>query len=128
MEAIATPNFGFPVQWLAVGALQLHLFERPDGPPKYHHVAFTVAEDAFPALYRKVRAAAITDSESFGHHLYELPGDTAQLYVRDPSGNLLELDAAGASRLPEDIRSDIRPLAHPQDAANLRATLFLERT
>ena len=64
MEAIATPNFGFPVQWLAVGALQLHLFERPDGPPRYHHVAFTVAEDAFPALYRKVRAAAITIATS----------------------------------------------------------------
>lgn len=128
LARVATPNFGFPVQWLAVGTLQLHLFERPDGAPTYHHLAFTIAEPDFPDLYRKVRAEGITDDATFGHHLYELPGDTAQLYVRDPSGNLLELDAPGASRLPEDIRRDIRPLPNPQSDENLAATLFLERT
>ena len=28
MQRVPTPNFGFPVQWLRVGSLQLHLFER----------------------------------------------------------------------------------------------------
>jgi len=32
-ETIDTPNFGFPVQWLRVGDLQLHLFERPGSAP-----------------------------------------------------------------------------------------------
>ena len=27
-EPIPTPNFGVPVQWLALGRTQLHLFER----------------------------------------------------------------------------------------------------
>jgi catechol 2,3-dioxygenase-like lactoylglutathione lyase family enzyme len=128
MEPVPTPNFGFPVRWLAAGQLQLHLFQRPDGPPKYHHLALTVSENDFAGLYRRVRAAGITDSESFGHHLYLLPGDTVQLYLRDPSANLVEVDSPGASRLPGDIRADLRPLPQPQDEQNLRATLFLERT
>ena len=33
MELIPTPNFGFPVQRIRVGPLQLHLFERPGERP-----------------------------------------------------------------------------------------------
>ena len=34
-EPIATPNFGFPVQWLALGDTQLHIFDRADTPPTH---------------------------------------------------------------------------------------------
>ena len=43
-EPIPRPNFGVPVQWLAVGATQLHLFERNLTPTTHHHVAFTVTD------------------------------------------------------------------------------------
>lgn len=123
MEPIPTPNFGFPVRWLRVGGLQLHLFERESEPGPYHHFALTT--DDFPALYRQAIERGIVDGETFGHHLYSLPGDVAQLYVRDPAGNLVEVDGVDASALPEEIRSQMRPLPHPQDAENERATLFL---
>lgn len=125
-ERLPTPNFGFPVQWLRVGDLQIHLFERPDAAPTYHHFALSVAD--FPAVYAQAREMGAFDAGAFRHHLFELPGDIAQLYLRDPGGNLVEVDAPGASRLPEDVRADMRRLAddHPQDAENLRATLFLD--
>ena len=42
LEPLPTPAFGFPVQWLRAGSLQVHVFERPDDPPAYAHFAFEV--------------------------------------------------------------------------------------
>jgi catechol 2,3-dioxygenase-like lactoylglutathione lyase family enzyme len=125
VERLPTPNFGFPVQWLRVGDLQIHLFERPDGAPTYHHFALSV--DDLAGIYERARERGAFDGTAFRHHLYELPDDIAQLYLRDPAGNLVEVDAPGASRLPDEIRGEMRRLAdeHPQDAENMRATLFL---
>jgi catechol 2,3-dioxygenase-like lactoylglutathione lyase family enzyme len=125
VERLPTPNFGFPVRWLRVGDVQLHLFERRDAAPTYHH--FALAVDDLPAVYERARELDAFDRTAFGHYLYELPDDIAQLYLRDPGGNLVEVDAPRASALPADIRAQMRRLAdaHPQDAENLRATLFL---
>lgn len=125
MERIPTPNFGFPVQWLRVGPLQIHIFERPGPAPTYHHLGLTV--DDFDAVYRKAREMGIHDSETFGHHLYELPGKNGQMYVRDPAGNLIEVDCPDVSVLAPDVRADMRKLAdkNPQSPENMRATLFL---
>ena len=127
MERIPTPNFGFPVQWLRVGSLQLHLFERPGAPPTYHHVAFSV--DDFDAVYSRASELGIHDRTTFGHHLYELPGNNAQMYLRDPSGNLIEVDWPDYRTLSPEVRADMRRLADrdPQGEENLRATLFLAR-
>lgn len=125
MEEVPTPNFGFPVQWLRVGEHQLHLFERPGDPPVYHHLGLTV--DEFEPVYARAKELDCFDRTSFGHHLYELLGDCIQLYLRDPGGNLVEVDSIGASRLPDWVRRDMKVLAdcHPQSKENLRATLFL---
>lgn len=124
-ERLPTPNFGFPVQWLAAGSRQLHLFERPEGAPTYHHFGVTV-EDAGP-IYARARELGCFDDRAFANHLVELPGDQVQIYLRDPAGNLVEVDAVGASRLPEWIRADLVALAdlQPQDETNLRARLPL---
>jgi catechol 2,3-dioxygenase-like lactoylglutathione lyase family enzyme len=122
---IPTPNFGIDVQWLALGDTQLHLFERDVDPRSNHHFAVTV--DELEPVYHRAAELGVFDRESFDHHLVELPGDVAQLYVRDPAGNLLEVDTAGASRLPEPLRSDMKRLAdmHPQSEDNLRGRLFV---
>lgn len=124
-QPIPTPNFGMPVQWLGIGDSQLHLFERSIKAPSHHHFAVTV-EDLEP-VYRRAGELQAYDGQAFGHHLYELPGDTAQLYLRDPGGNLVEADAPGVSRLPEWIRADMRRLAdvNPQSEENQRARLYL---
>ena len=104
LETLPTPDFGFPVQWLKSGDLQVHLFERPDDPPTYAHFAFTV--DDMVAVYERASSLGILDT-TFGYSIAELPGGEAQLYVRDPAGNLLELDhpdgAAARERIDEMI-------------------------
>jgi lactoylglutathione lyase len=105
LEALPTPDLGFPVQWLAAGELQVHLFERPDEPPTHAHFAFTV--DDIVGVYEQARGLGILEASTFGYAIAELPGGEAQLYIRDPAGNLLELDhpdgAAARERVPEMI-------------------------
>lgn len=105
MERVSTPDFGFPVQWLEVGGQQLHLFERPDEPPASAHLAFEV--DDVVACYERARELDALDHSTFGYAIAELPGGEAQLYIRDPAGNLVELDhpdGAGArARIDEMI-------------------------
>ncbi len=124
-EPLPTPNFGFPVRWLGLGESQLHLFEREDAPPRHHHFAVTV-EDLEP-LFRRAGELDAFERETFGNHIIELPGDVAQTYLRDPSGNLLEVNTPGASRLPGWVRREMRPLAemHEQSDANRTARLFV---
>ncbi len=122
---IPTLDFGFPVQWLEVGDSQLHLFEKAMQPTSHHHCAMTV--DDLEPVYDFAEARDAFDHGAFGHHLFRLPGDVAQLYVRDPSGNLLEIDSPGADALPERIRTQARIFedVHPQSPETLRARLTL---
>jgi hypothetical protein len=114
------------VQWLRVGHVQLHVFERAQEAPLYHHFGLTV--DDFERVYRLADRLRIHDRKTFGHHFYELPNDIAQLYLRDPAGNLVEVNSVGASSLPADMVTEMRRLAdeHVQNAENLRAMLFLD--
>jgi catechol 2,3-dioxygenase-like lactoylglutathione lyase family enzyme len=124
-EPIPTPNFGLPVQWLALGRTQLHLFERDLQPSSHHHLGITV-DDLEPA-YRVAERRRCLERDAFGNHLIELPGDLVQLYLRDPAGNLVELDQSGVARLPEDIRAQLMPLwdLHDQTDDNLQGRLFV---
>jgi catechol 2,3-dioxygenase-like lactoylglutathione lyase family enzyme len=124
-EPIPTPNFGLPVQWLALGRTQLHLFERDLQPTSHHHLGITV--DDLEAAYRVAERRGCFDFKSFGNHLVELPGDLVQLYVRDPAGNLVELDQAGVDRLPQDMRAQLKGLwdFNEQSDENMRGRLFV---
>ena len=124
-ERIATPNFGIPVQWLALGRTQLHLFERDLKPTSHHHLGITV--DDLEPVYRAAERRGAFDDEAFRNRLVELPGDVVQLYVRDPAGNLVEIDHHGADRLPEDLRARLKGLwdFNPQDDAQMSARLFV---
>jgi catechol 2,3-dioxygenase-like lactoylglutathione lyase family enzyme len=124
-ERIATPNFGLPVQWLALGNTQLHLFERDLTPSSHHHFGVTV--DDLEPVYRAAERRGAFDRDAFRNHLVELPGDVVQLYVRDPAGNLMEVDHHGVERLPDDLRAQLKGLwdLNPQSDENLRGRLFV---
>jgi catechol 2,3-dioxygenase-like lactoylglutathione lyase family enzyme len=124
-EPIATPNFGIPVQWLALGRTQLHLFERDLQPTSHHHFAVTV-DDVEP-VYRAAERWDAFDDVAFHNRLVELPGDVVQLYVRDPAGNLIEIDQKGVDRLPEDLRARLKALwdFNPHDEEQMSARLFV---
>jgi catechol 2,3-dioxygenase-like lactoylglutathione lyase family enzyme len=124
-ERINTPNFGVPVQWLRVGDLQLHIFVREAGAPTFHH--FALAVDDFDSVFRATRDRGIHDTDTMGYHLGELPSGQVQLYIRDPGGNLVEVNASDARTLSDDIRREIVRLEdrEPQNESNRRANLYL---
>ena len=124
-EPIPTPNFGLPVQWLALGRTQLHLFERDSQPSSHHHLGITV--DDLEPVYRVAEKHDAFDRTAFRNHLVHLPGDVVQLYIRDPAGNLVEIDQHGADRLPDDIRAQLKGLweFNQQSDENLRGRLFV---
>jgi lactoylglutathione lyase len=101
LEEIPTPNFGYPVQWLAVGGQQLHLFERPEEPPASAHLAFEV--DDFVAVYDRARKLGVLDRTTMGYAVAQLPGGEGQMYLRDPSGNLVEADHPDGASARERI-------------------------
>jgi catechol 2,3-dioxygenase-like lactoylglutathione lyase family enzyme len=124
-EPIATPNFGIPVQWLALGRTQLHLFEKDLQPTSHHHLGITV-DDVEP-VYRAAERRGAFDDRAFGNRLVELPGDVVQLYLRDPAGNLVEIDCPGKDRLPQDMRDQLKQLwdFNPHTDEQMSARLFV---
>jgi lactoylglutathione lyase len=122
MERIPTPTFESPVQWLRVGNMQLHLF-LDDGPaPSRHHLGITV--DDFDAAYEAVKART---SDTWGWRLVELPSRQVQLYFRDPSDNLIELNWPDADTLDRSRYPELRRIADyfPQQADSEQAVLYL---
>lgn len=124
-EPIPTPNFGIPVQWLALGRTQLHLFERDLTPTSHHHLGITV--DDLEPVYRAAERRNAFDDVAFRSRLVELPGDVVQLYLRDPAGNLVEFDSPGTDRLPDDMRALLKGLweLNPQTEEQMQGRLFV---
>ena len=124
---LPAPDFGTPTRWLRVGDLQLHLFGRPAEAPRFHHFAVTV--DDLAEVYRRAERMGAIDAETYGHELIELPDGAVQLYVRDPAGNLIEIDYPDAAALDDRLRGRLHRMVEdrPQGPENLRATIFLER-
>ena len=88
LEVIPRPDVGVGGAWLRAGGpggQEIHLIERPDATPvPGQHVAFRVGD--LDAVVEELRAA---DVGVRGPN--ELPNGTRQAFVRDPSGNMVEL-------------------------------------
>jgi catechol 2,3-dioxygenase-like lactoylglutathione lyase family enzyme len=121
MERIATAKFSDPVLWLRAGTSQLHLFEADETATLRAHVSFDV--DDFDALYAKAKAMGILDSNAFGSALRIHPAGWAQLYLRDPAGNLVEVDWHDVSSLSAETLAEASELGGQQGEA-ATATLF----
>ena len=124
LELLPTPDFGFPVAWLRAGDGQVHLFERPGEPPSHAHFGLEITE--FMPVYRRMKELGALDHVTFVNAMYELPGGGIQMYVRDPAGNLVELDHPDASTIPRDEVPEYRRLAdvRPQEGEAARSTLW----
>ena len=123
------PTAKFPignVVWLSIGSTQLHLFESDGGddPTVHHH--FGIDVDDFDALYERAKAMGVLDSSAFGTPLRAHPIGWVQLYVRDPAGNLFEVDWPDRSTLAPSTQADIVPLedSAPQEGDAAVATLY----
>jgi YD repeat-containing protein len=127
MERVPAPKFsGQPVAWLRLGNQQLHLFQR-EGAPPFHHFGLDV--DDFEAAYLRVRELEIRDNDAFMGGIFELPGGEAQMYLRDPAGNLVEVNWPDASTLDRNVVTDIVRLSDlvAQDAEGRAARLYTGR-
>lgn len=124
MERVPSPTFAVDVEWLRLGDQQLHLFTSADAAPPLHHIGIDV--DDFEAAYLKVRELGLRDA-TFVEGVYELPGGEAQMYLRDPAGNLVEIDWPDASTLDRSVVTDLRLLTDdiPQAGEALDAHLYV---
>jgi catechol 2,3-dioxygenase-like lactoylglutathione lyase family enzyme len=124
MERVPSPDFNRPVEWLQLGDQQLHLFLSDDRAPRYHHIGLDV--DDFEAAYRIASERGLFDADAFGASVRELLDGTMQMYLRDPAGNLVEVNWPDASTIDRSIVTDIVHIEdeRPQSEEARRATLY----
>jgi lactoylglutathione lyase len=89
LERAPTPELGFPAQFYRVGeSQQIHVNELPDVHPQRSH--FCLRVDDFNGLFARAREQDIIDTTTWGK-VCRLPSGVMQAFIRDPSGNLIEI-------------------------------------
>ena len=136
MEPVPTPDFDVPVQWLRCGDRELHLFHRDIEPATYFHIGLHV--DDFEAVYGAVLDGRIdadfdvigTDRDVEGESptVYELPDGSIQLYIHDPTGNVVEVNYHDVDDIDREVVSEItsREEVTEQSDEALDARLYLD--
>jgi catechol 2,3-dioxygenase-like lactoylglutathione lyase family enzyme len=125
MHRVPTAAFSQPVLWLALGDQQLHLFQRDDvEAPRAHHVAIDV--DDFEAVYREAKRRGALDGETWAERARYHPAGWVQMYIRDPAGNLVEVDWPDVSTLDPELVAELAQLEDtvPQEGEARDATLY----
>ena len=124
MERLPSPDFSEHVEWLRLGDQQLHLFTSEGPAPRSHHLALDV--DDFEAAYVKAKELGLLDDGTFGASVRELPGGAVQMYIRDPAGNLVEVDWPDVSSLDLSVVTTLQRLEdeRPQTGEAAGATLY----
>lgn len=89
LTVLDRPDFGFGGHWLDAGGGQLHLMRAEQVAEGGHHLALRV--DDLDATVIELRARGIEVGT-----LPHLPGAGHQAFLRDPSGNLVELNQPDA--------------------------------
>jgi lactoylglutathione lyase len=88
-ERTPAPDLGFPAQFYNVnGSQQLHVNELGDVHPERAH--FCLRLDNFDEVFRRAYELGIIETETWGK-VRRLPTGVMQAFIRDPSGNLIEL-------------------------------------
>lgn len=127
MERIPTYNFGFTTQYLRCGELQVHVFLLEDKIPHYQHFAIDV--DDFHAVYDAAKAMDALDDTAFRNAVNELPDGSVQMYLRDPAGNLVEVDWPDITTLDTTRIPELKKLSQfaDQEGEALEASLYYDR-
>jgi catechol 2,3-dioxygenase-like lactoylglutathione lyase family enzyme len=126
-RVVPSPAFSVPVSWVMLGNLQLHLVQRAGHATSAYHFALSIeSREHFEALYHRGGRDGLFERELLDHHLYEAPGGVVQLYLRDPSGNVVECDYPDVRDLDTTIVADIRRWAdlNEQSAWNNQASVL----
>ena len=89
LEAVPTPEMGFPAQFFRINDHQeIHVNELPDTPPERAH--FCLRLDDFSGTFHRMDTLGVIETKTWGR-VKRLESGVMQMFVRDPSGNLIEL-------------------------------------
>lgn len=90
LEELPAFNFDYPTQFYRINETQqLHLTEWPDDRASFRgHVCLLIHD--FTHAFTTCKELGIIDLAPWGHPR-RMPDGTMQMFVRDPSGNLVEL-------------------------------------
>lgn len=108
MEEVPSPDFPFPVRWLQVGEVQLHLFQSAAAAPATHHFGLDV--DDLEAVYARAQERGALEGSGYFSRVYSLPDGAAQLYLRDPAGNLVEANYPDAAVLDRSVVGEVKDI------------------
>jgi hypothetical protein len=75
--------------------------------------------DDFDATYEKVGEMGAQIEEGYFSSVYELSDGAVQLYVRDPAGNMVEVNWPDVSTLDRSVIGDIEKVAVGDEGATL---------
>jgi lactoylglutathione lyase len=104
LQAVNMINLDFPAQFYWIGERQqLHLTEWDDAHSYRGHVCFQT--DDFMAIFEQARARGIIETRAWGK-VRMLPDGGMQLFLRDPSGNLIEVSCKAGTPVDAGIFDD----------------------
>lgn len=93
LEELPVFPFDYPTQFYRINdTQQLHLSEWEDTTSFRGHVCLTVRD--FGDAFRVAREQGLIDEQPWGS-VRELPDGAMQMFIRDPSGNLIEISYRG---------------------------------
>lgn len=112
LEPVPTPDFGDPIQWLQCGDIHLHLVTKNAEAPPFYHFALHV--DDFEGVYEAIDAFETVQFDCLGDPeeefdddgnppVYRVDSGAVQLYLRDPSGNKVEVNYPDAADLDPSV-------------------------
>lgn len=104
LEELPAFNFDYPVQFYKINdKQQLHLTEWKDAASFRGHLCIEV--DDFNEAFHKFKNMGVIDIQPWGK-VRKIAGGVMQMFVRDPSGNLLEISHPDASTVDQEIFKD----------------------
>lgn len=104
LEEIPAYGFDYPAAFLRINATQqLHLTEWEDTRSFRGHIALRV--DQFKEAFERFRALGIIDVRPWGR-VRKLGDGVWQMWIRDPAGNLIEINSHPNAQVDESFRTD----------------------
>ena len=104
LEPLPTFNLDFPAQFYRVNDdQQIHVTEWEDEPSFRGHVCLQI--DDFNGAFHRMKELGIIDVQPWGN-VRRLPDGSMQMFVRDPSGNLVELSCPREVAVDPEIFRD----------------------
>ncbi|MEZ4774719.1 MAG: VOC family protein [Bacteroidia bacterium] len=104
LEVLPAFKFDYPAMFFRINAeQQLHISEWEDKVSFRGHICMQV--DDFNAAFYRFKELGIIDVTPWGH-VRQLPDGAMQMFLRDPSGNLVEISSAPGSTIDPAIFKD----------------------